>query len=296
MSDLRDNPDEILSEGALVRLASDGELTPAQAEALEALVAQKPELVESIAFERRMHESIGRVMGAVVTPAGLAGRVRAAIQAEAMTSERVDALAEETRKRGFWQRRQVVGAMAAAVVLSLMAGILWQAFSIVNVPLDASQQAFRQELVSFVSAEHARTAQDQSLRAEKLVLHEALEAEGVLAEKFARRVVIPDCQKRAVQFMGAGSCQIPGGGPSAHVMLQPDVGPTLSLFVTSFTGQLPMVEGKTYVVNTKACGQPGTRIFSWVEGGLVYVLVLDEVKGCERMLSLLGLAMPTRGL
>jgi hypothetical protein len=285
-----------MTEAMLVRLAADGELSERDAARLEALRAGNPQIDHAIEQERALRAAVGRVMGSVAAPHGLRERVVAGLRESEAADAGVESRGEQTRRTEFWRRRSVAGAIAAALLMALTAGLLWQALSLSRVPLDETQMAFRQQLVGFVSSEHARTLGSESARESKLVMHEEVQASAALTEKLAHRVALPDCGARKLKFLGAGFCKVPGQGASAHLMIQPEIGPMLSLFVKEYSGELPMVEGQTYVVDTKACGEAGTRIFAWLEDGLAYFLVLEEVAGCEKVLAELGISLPKAGI
>lgn len=289
-------PDDAMSDGVLVRAGADGELSASQEARLRALVSSRPEVGASLAFERSLRGAVGRAMGDVRAPAGLRERVMRAVEADGASAEGIERASEQTRQPGFWQRRTWLSAMAAVLVVALGIGLIAQAWSIGRGGLDAGQSAYRQELVGFVAREHARTAGNEEARRSKFVLPEPVVAAQELTTVMHSSVAIPACDKGKLKFLGASLCKVPGEGPSAHIMVEPEIGPTMSLFVRHHGGELPMREGSTYVVDTKACGQGGTRVFAWVEGDLAYFLVFDLVEGCERYLEFFGVAEPSAGL
>lgn len=233
-------------------------------------------------------------MGTTAAPVDLADRVRHAVATDDRLGERLEDLASDTRQRTFWVNRKITGAIAAVFVLALGLALVFQAFSVTNMRLDSSQLAYRQELAGFVAREHGRCCGDADAAKSKLKFSDPAEAAKALSDLVGCGVALP-CQNRRpdLKFDGAGPCGIPGRGPSAHVMYEPEIGPKVSIFLKPDSGELPFEPGKTYLLDTKECGVAGTRIVAWVKDGIVYYAVFDEGPGCEQVLAELGIAPPT---
>ena len=102
---------------------------------------------------------------------------------------------------------------------------------------------------------------------------------------------------------GAGNCHVPGSnGSSAHLrfdLIAPDgsIEQVVSVFVKADHGELPIEPGVTYALDTKACGESGTRVLTWTDGSLVYFIVADVINdGCVTLLKHLGVDNPSKGL
>lgn len=292
MSDLSDHSHPV-SLGTLIRAAADGELTPEQQGALDDARRADLWVDDAVAFERSLRHAVCASMGAVSVPPGLRERVRAAIASDAASLP--EQLAEHTRRPSFWGTRRMTSLLAAMIVLTLGAALLFQAFSLSQSVLNASQLAYRQEVASFVATEHGRCCGSVDAAKTKLSISDPAEAESVLSSLMGHPVSLP-CQNRRpeIRFDGAGVCGIPGSGPSAHVMYHPaDGGPKISIFLKPDSGELPFQPGKTYSLDTKKCGVVGTRILAWISDGLVYYAVFDETPGCEKVFANLGIRPPS---
>ncbi len=312
--------DSPMPDAAIMRMAADGELTDDQRERLDRLLSRSLEGHARIQFERELRGAVGRVMGASSAPASLRASVERIVES-ARDSEPApelklteaprpgasmpEPLRAQTRSRSFWARRQsLVGALAAVLVVGVASVLVWQATRLAGVSLTAAQTDYRSRLVSHVAGEHRRVI-DPTVAANKLSLHEPEEVRA-----FFQQVVgsVPSMEGLTVGtpemvFVGAGNCHVPGSdGSSAHLRLDliaPDgsVARVVSVFVKADHGELPMEPGVTYALDTKACGQSGTRVLAWTDGGLAYFMVADAINdGCVAVLERLGVKKPTQGL
>ncbi len=283
-----------ISGGALVRAAADGELTAADQRRLDELVVDDPGLAAGIAFEQHLREATGRVMGAVAVPAGLGDRVRAAVAADDELGESLETLSEKTKQRSFWTRRSWVGALAAVLVLGLSAALIFEATRVMNVPLDAGQLVYRQQLAGFLTDQHDECCEDAKRAESKLTLSNPSAFEEEMTRRLGLPVEVPvPGDSGSLHFAGGGPCHVPGEGPSGHVLYKAEFGPEISVFVKPDNGELPLKPGKTYALNTKECGVPGARILTRVKDGVMYFFVFNEGPGCERVLKILGVDAPT---
>lgn len=292
MTDFSEHP-QSTSIGVLIRAAADGELSPEQQRALDQARGVDPRVDGAIAFERGLRDAVRDAMGPVAAPSGLRQRVRGAIASD--DGSLPEQLAEHTRERSFWGARRLTSALAALIVLTLGAALVFQAYALSKPALNASQQAYQQEVASFVANEHGRCCGSTDAARNKLSISDPTEAASALSDLMGHAVSLP-CQNRRpeIRFDGAGPCGIPGNGPSAHVMYHPtDGGPKISIFMKPDSGELPFQPGKTYTLDTKKCGVAGTRIIAWVNDGLVYYAVFDETPGCEKVFEDLGIRPPS---
>ncbi|GAB4385282.1 MAG: hypothetical protein Kow0022_10560 [Phycisphaerales bacterium] len=287
------NP-EHLALGTLIRAEADGELSAEQCEQLDAARARCADLDRRIAFERSLRLGVAQAMGSVATPPDLASRVRQAIAAEQELGGRLEERAAATRLRHFWTGRRLGSLVAAGVVLALGLTLLTQAVSVTSRRLNSVQQAYRQELAGFVAREHGRCCADVEAARRKFRFTQRDQAAEALSDLLGQGVSLP-CPKAHpdVRFDGAGPCGLPGRGPSAHVMYEPPIGPKVSIFMKPDSGELPFEPGKTYLLDTKACGVAGIRIVGWVDEGIVYYAVFEEGPGCEQIFAELGIPTPS---
>ncbi len=325
MTDEQDNfagDQAAMPDAALMRLAADDELSDEQRETLDRLLSRSLEGHARVQFERELRGAVGRVMGATSAPASLRASVERIIES-ARDSEPTPELKlteapkpgsgasmpvplrVQTRSRSFWARRQsLVSVLAAVLVVGVASVLVWQATRLAGVHLTDAQMDYRSRLVGHVAGEHRRVI-DPAVAASKLSLHEPEEVRA-----FFQQVVgsVPSMEGLTVGtpemvFVGAGNCHVPGSdGSSAHLRLDliaPDgsVERVVSVFVKADHGELPLEPGVTYALDTKACGESGTRVLAWTDGGLVYFMVADAINdGCVAVLEHLGVKKPSQGL
>jgi hypothetical protein len=282
------------SPGALLRAAADDELAADDRARLDDLLAGRPGLSSGIDFERDLRAACGRVLGAVAAPAGLADRVRTAIADDALAAGLEDA-SPRTTDRGFWSRRALLSAAPAAVLL-LAGALLFQASRVSRVPLDTDQLAYRQQLAGFLTEQHDKSCAGlvDAQQRDPLRFTEPTACEEAMTERLGRHVRVPLCDtSRAVYFAGGGPCGVPGQGPSGHFLYNADAAPDISVFVKQDNGELPLEPGRTYALNTRACGVPGSRILTRVDDGVLYFFVFNQGPGCQKALEALGVSAPS---
>lgn len=327
MSDERNHNGELehgadLPDGALLRAAADGELSDEQGEQLDRYLSRSLEGHARVQFERELRDAVGRVMDTPAAPRALRDKVERIIEgardsepapelklsgsnAAPAASASAAPLSVQTRSRSFWANRQAwAGALAAVLVFGVASVLVWQATRLAGVQLTDDQRAYRSQLVGHVADEHRRVM-DAQVAASKLSLHEPEEVRA-----FFQQVVgsVPEMQGLTVgtptlEFAGAGNCHVPGSnGSSAHLrfdLIAPDgsIEQVVSVFVKADNGELPIEPGVTYALDTKACGQAGTRVLTWTDGSLVYFIVADVINdGCVTLLKHLGVDNPSKGL
>jgi anti-sigma factor RsiW len=118
---------------SLLRAAADGELDAEGEARLGEHLSSHPGAERRIAFDAGLRGACGRAMSGVSAPAGLADRVRAAVERDARIQADEDAAyasgiaarSSETRERSFWQTGtgRAVAGLAAVLVLAVAGGV-----------------------------------------------------------------------------------------------------------------------------------------------------------------------------
>lgn len=280
--------------GALIRAAADGELTDAQVAEFERLCAERNCTQDRVKFEQTLKDCCGRVMNAPCCTEALRVKVlRIAAEtrptnpelAPAPASSRAEAMAHTTRQQAVWRRSP--GMVAAAAVLAGAAGVLvWQATRVPTsqapVGWNAEQVSYREQVSGFVANEHGRCCKSKEAADAKLVIRDPEKARQHLTDLFGLPADTVTPGADFVRFFGGGDCHVPGTDRSAHLRFDavtPE-GETvrLSLFVAPDQQKLPMDEGVTYAVASKACLDTGLGLYAWRSNGILYLLV-SEAKG-----------------
>ena len=311
-----------MSDAALLRAAADGELSAEQREQLDRHLSRSLEGHARIQFEKELRDAVGRVMQMPAAPTALRASVGRIIEsardseptpelklteapAPAKPAREDERPSIQTRPAPFLVKRQAwMSALAAVLVVGVASVLVWQATKLAGVQLTDDQRDYRSRLVGHVADEHKRVINPQ-VAASKLSLHEPEEVRA-----FFQQVVgsVPEMQGLTVgtstlSFAGAGNCHVPGSdGGSAHIrfdLIAPNgaVKQIVSVFVKADNGELPLTPGVTYAMDTKACGQSGTRVLTWTDGTLVYFMVADTINdGCSAVLAHLGIDRPSKSL
>ncbi|MBL4698141.1 MAG: hypothetical protein JKX70_04840 [Phycisphaerales bacterium] len=276
---------------ALLRAAADGELTDCQCEELDAYMARCPDTkscAESqIAFEKAMQDCCGRAMSKPCCPDALREKIMAiaanAPENEEAFAQGIEAASAYTKSPSFWSRSPMMG-VAAAMLIVVAGTLIWQSASlpINNAPahLNVQQASYYNRVSDFVVREHNRCRDDDAAQA-KLVRNDIDMATAYFTEVFGHQLVVPDMDQVAgkIEFYGGGDCSVPSTSRSGHLRfdaIAPDGQRiSLSLFVSPDPGLLPMEEGMTYTIDSKACQDAGARLFAWVNDGIQYLLVSE---------------------
>ena len=277
---------------ALLRAAADGELTDHQCEQLDAYMSKNPEAESQIKFEQALKGSCGRVMTRPCCPDALRDKIVAMAgvadqESQVYTqqyAQGIEASNKRTRSSSFWSRSPMMG-IAAAVLMMVAGTMIWQSASFTNISnapegLNVQQANYYNRVSNFVIDEHKRCGDDSAATA-KLIRHDIDEATRYFSEEFGRELVLPDMVKAEgqIEFFGGGDCSVPSTPRSGHLRFDayaPDGKRiSLSLFVSPDPGLLPMQEGITYPLDTKACQEAGTRLFAWSKDGIQYLLVSE---------------------
>jgi len=279
----RENP-PVPNEASLLRAAADEELNAADQERLESRLRERPDDEARVETERRLREACARVMTQIEVPADLRSRVERAIEERADDDEvleRLEAIAERTRDRSFW--RQIppsVRAAAAALIL-----VLGTAFLLFAPGSPLAPRGYSGQLISFMDREHERCWLDAEYLAVKFPITEREEVPEAFQAILGADVSLGDIYTSGLEFVGAGSCAVPGG-KSMHLSFRtpgaaPNPGGNVSLFLQKDTGRLNLEPGVTYRLTRDTWFAPADcAIYAWARDGLIYYLVSTDEGAC----------------
>jgi len=301
-----------LDGAALLRAAADGELTPAEAERVDALLCHCHVSRCRVEFERELRSACGRVMSKECCPEALRAKIRAmaataCADADAL-GERPESRAEQTRARSFWTGSRVIGLVAAAAAVI---GLAATAVLLVQTPAGAPGAGqleyvrFRDKVAKFVADEHDRCWQNADAANAKFVIKDPEAVKDEFQKVLGHRIDLPVWHQptQTLLFRGAGKCHVPGSdGKSVHLRFDipeseghPMAG--VSLFMAPDTGELPIEPGTTYVIDTVPCGAGGDSVLVWTDQGTLFYLVADaKTGGCDKLRAALGGPAATGGL
>ena len=279
------NPD---NPGELLRAAADGELDAAGEQRLRDHLAAHPEDEARVAFERGLRGACGRTMR-VETPAGLRGRVVAALRAEEDLAGSLERKAAHTRRPSFWTG-PLGSITSVAAVLALAFVILQLTTGILSSTGPIAQAA---QVASFVGGEHDHCTIDPAHAAAKFDIKELDRVPDAFAELTGETLRVDQLVAGGIDglvFVGAGECRVPPAHtPSLHLRFRSDgsVLPecvTVSIFIQPYTGYVEMQEGRFYRI-----GDDSQLVYGWVKGGVVSYLVADAPEPCEQLREAMGL-------
>lgn len=293
----------------LLRACADGELSDEQCARLREYIQQRPDAASQVRFEEALRGCCSRVMKRPCCPDALRAKV-AAIASAAAVPENASAHAEQpsdeayaqriedagayTRDRSFWARSPLMSA-AAALLIVVAGALIWQSVSLTGASMPAhpglnfEQASYYERVSDFVVHEHNRCCDDRAARS-KLIEHDINQAVAYFSEAFERPVTAPDMATASgdVRFYGGGDCSVPSTDRSGHlrfdVVSSQGEHLSLSLFISPDPQILPLEEGKTYVINARACSKAGAQLFAWVSDGIQYLLVSEASdEACARV-------------
>ncbi|MEX0876231.1 MAG: hypothetical protein WD114_02125 [Phycisphaerales bacterium] len=300
--------------GPLLRARADDELTESQNQQLDELIADHPEAPAQIEFERALRGSCARAMAGPRCPEALAARIAATAGVASATGHAAysadDTLpaighaSQNTRQSGFWSDRLAsrispVLAIAAVLLLTFAGVLVWQSVefsgNVTPVPgLSIEQASYYQRVSDFVAREHTRCADDSAAQ-NKLIEHDISQALAYFSAAFGQELSAPDLAnaRGGLSFYGGGDCHLPSTGRSGHLRFDAltDDGRTvtMSLFIAPDPGILPLDEGKTYALKSKACDDAGAQLYAWISSGIQYLLVTDAPGDlCSEMRSVMN--------
>ncbi len=304
---------------SLLRAAADGELDAEGEARLGEHLSSHPGAERGIAFDAGLRGACGRAMSGVSAPAGLADRVRAAVERDARIQADEDAAyasgiaarSSETRERSFWQTGtgRAVAGLAAVLVLAVAGVYLSSSLSgggNGSIPIAQEENPYRVRLAQFVADEHERISASPAAAERKFQIHDELVAAQRAAEVLGHAPEIPHCGEGKLVFGGGAPCAVPGTGQSTHLRFLvnlPDAQGVshevpVSVFVKRDAGEMQLSEGVTYKMKTETCGVEGKSIYVWSREGLVYVMVarVPDAPGCDAVLTAMGVPPPAAEL
>ncbi len=284
---LRDSLD-YATLGRLVRLAADGELSDEEAAAYARAKSTNPELEQHEQAQRKLRAAVGRCMSGedAACPQALRDRIAAMTGAagEAQPALKLNptpadvSVAPDAERFPTWKR---VVALAASIVIIIAVSAYFRQAGPAQ-PGGGPGVAIADEaptglqLAGFMHTEHTRCASHPaSIR--KFTeddLEKVPEAfRDVLGNGFTKEDILFSDAK----FVAGGKCQVPGKGPSVHLMFQAinPQGDTVgvSLYIQR-CGDKRFEEGKAYTVGAESTD--GSSVIGWRHDGLVYYLVTSS--------------------
>ncbi len=279
----QNNHDESIA--ALLRLAADDDLTPEQQARLDAYLAENPEDLARIDFDRQLRGACARAMSDVSTPEGLADRVRAAI-AEDAQAEALSNLQPQTTNTAFWSRARDWRTAAAAIIL--LALVLGGAWNLTRAPAPPAWA----ELAGLMVSEHSRTYSASPVSGSM----ELVEVERACDLWLGCEPSLDTLLKNAkVELADAHNCVIGGRHTTAHLQIRLEGRPegnVVSLFIMTIAAVPGLSERKTYKVDCP----DADAILVWRAGELVYFLVSDAPGGCDALRAAIQLPQPQDSL
>lgn len=225
-----------------IRRAADGEFSPGEP-------AVDASAESAVRFEQELRSAVGRVMGEMQAPAGLADQVRVAMAAAPvsdaihlddardgllevapavpLTSAPADTSAVTTGDRMNFLRwlesPRRANAAAVAAVLALVIGAI--GFGVVMPSItqwgQATPERFVERAATFAANEHGRCTGDSARVRKFTEFTEMADAQAFLARHLNRPasgIRIPDLVDRGYAFVGVSACHVPGGLPSVHAV------------------------------------------------------------------------------
>jgi len=286
------DPRATLPIAALLRAAADGEeLSGADRARLESHLRDHPEDEARIEYERRLRSACSRVMSSAEVPPHLRSRIEQVLANrvdEEQLLDRLEAIAGQTRRPGFWSRIPAsVRAAAAAIILVLGAVALFYAPGSPLAPRTSiGEPGLRSRVVSFLHSEHERCNLDPSYLADKLTTTALKDVPETFGGVLGTDVSLGALFTSELEFVAGGPCAVPGGGRSMHLAFRlPETAETettdVSLFIQENTGTLPLEPGTTYRLTRDSwLGKAECSIYAWVRDGLVYYLVSTDEHAC----------------
>ena len=292
-----------------IRRYVDGELSAADAAALERQLAAHPDLQTHVQFELHLRHRVQAVMQAQAretAPAELRSTIEGLLSAPAQEDAAVAAGPRSAKalnngqasrngaRRSWLAEPRRVNYFAVAACLALVAGaVLFGIFAPQITSFRLSQPKstlidISQTAAPFAADEHSRCASNAEFRKQKLEFVDIEIASHELGEHLESHVVVPSFNALGYEFIGAGRCNVPVGEPSAHAIYRSkgpgERRPYLSVFIFADRGQfmlkehgsdVPLKSGKPCEAGRNPKCHRKVKVFS--DGEVVYV-----VSGCDQ--------------
>ena len=248
---------------------ADGELDPAAyAEAYEHLL-NDPACAEKVAEIRQLKQAVARVLSADQPPEGLAARVQAALNEEAVTSG--GTIPVDTSTGGRVGGRSILRYgrwLAIAAVVVFCVGV-WQTRTDSRTVIRGAVQSAAAAVVEqheLCIREHGFDHHDESLSRELPVVADRL------ASRLGFAVLVPNLSADGFEFVGADRCGI-REHPGAHALYHSEEQDFLSVFTVAHMTDLDVPCGRrvgeheyVIVVDERA------GVVAWQDGGSTYAV------------------------
>ncbi len=270
----------------LIRMAADGELTPALKAEFEAHVAANPGDQECVRFERQLRQAVARAMKASADeiPASTAGAVKASLR----RSEAPNPVAEPRRLRFV-----VPSGLAAGIVLivsaSVIIGIAGQQGWFWRVPELAPVSNPLRDLIQNEHQASASSSADWESRKHSDSIEAARET--IIAD-LGPSVIIPDWQVYGYDFKGSAASRIPPSGATARQLRYEDrqSGEVISVWIqkASADARRSLREGTAYILTDR--GSSGAaHTLAWVEADVLYYLRSEDAETGRKLAISMGM-------
>lgn len=269
-----------LTPGVLLRCAADGELTPEARAALERHMCGCPQDDACIRFEVQLKEACSRVMCECEPPSALREAIAARLRAgETVVVARIGPGEGQGSGRGgavVWVRRWGL-AVAAVVAVGIGTTLIIQT----GLRANGTENAAVVQLSSYLATEHDACLADEVVLSQHLEVTDSAAVprkfQGILGKPISTDLM----ESANFRFVGAGSCEVPGSSKSVHLLyrrMKDDGtdGPLVSVFIEPDAARLGLSEGTTYAIKDGS-----SRVYAWVNDGLVYYLVTRCSKSCD---------------
>ncbi|MEO1129776.1 MAG: hypothetical protein AAFX05_08745 [Planctomycetota bacterium] len=267
------------SEGELLRMAADGELTPELQASMDGRDQQSD--APRVEFERELRRRVQNAMQDVAAPEGLRDAIR-----RAMVEDDAGTVATplgDTTSPSFWAGVQRFAAVAA--VLLVCASLIVVA-ALQTRPEHAIPTEQFTQITSFVTEQHQRacsTADDEDSR---FIAREDQEIADLAEHKLdglppVLAFSISAMRDSGYRFVGMKGCGVPGNGASVHALFRPedDTRKPVSLFVQQDTAELDLSKSACYFADCKVTGK--RSIVVWRRDGFVYYLFSHDEAGLK---------------
>ncbi|HED53480.1 MAG TPA: hypothetical protein ENJ00_04690 [Phycisphaerales bacterium] len=309
MSEGTGHSDRRLNRAALLRAAADGELDSVQERHLEVLLEAEPGDAARIECECLLREALGRVCSVdagAPAPEGLRERVLEAMRCEdldevsPMIGGVPEQMADRTRSVSFWAGAGRKAMLSVAALLLLSASLMW--FSRSREAIQVLRD--RTAAASFVATEHGNCINDLAHAREKFAIQDPAELPAFAGSVVGKEIALADLIASGasnINFLDAGRCSVPSGGPSMHLQFSlPEQGSdVVSLFIQRDGGRLGLEEGVAYELDPGAGGSEPIKspcVYLWLREGLVYYLVIEDTDDNEVLRQTLDVPAETRML
>ncbi|MEO1008827.1 MAG: hypothetical protein AAFX79_09675 [Planctomycetota bacterium] len=302
MSDVGGGNPGGLGEAELARLirgSADGELLADEQARLDALVAERPEVLDLVEDERRLRSAVARVMDGPPCPQATRDRVAALLASTPLDGAKPvsdshsdvrsatpaddhypgEAHDDPPQPIVLRQRVPFVGralALAAAVLLVVTAVIAFQQFGTGS----AGGPPSGLQLASFMTDEHSRCRMAPDM-IEKFTERDLAQVPAAFRDWLGADLSTTHLLGGDARLIGAGRCGVPGDGPSVHLLYEAFNAQgekvEVSLYVQHCDDER-FAEGKAFRV-----GDESETVVGWRRGDFVHYLVTTNAEDTKHM-------------